>query len=74
MATKNSSKSRPRLRALRDIHDTFGLHFQGSRRREEILEHASALQAAGNVRDARKLMKQAQELEKHLKALEGSGR
>jgi hypothetical protein len=70
MAKKNKAKARPSSPDSPDISDTFALHFQASRRRDEILEEAKALQATGKVRDARKLLRQAHEMQKHLKALE----
>jgi hypothetical protein len=51
------------------MREVLSLHFQASRRRDEILDEAKSLQAAGKVREARKRRKQADEMTKLLRAL-----
>ena len=70
MAGKNKSKGRLASQDSPEVPDLFALHFQASRRRDEVLEEAKALGAQGRVADARKLLNQAEEIQKHLTALE----
>jgi hypothetical protein len=75
MDAQNKSKARRwSLQDLPAIRDVFALHFQASRRRDEILEEAEGLQVTGKTREARKLLKQAKGIQKHLKALENNCR
>jgi hypothetical protein len=53
-----------------DIRHIFALHIQASQRRDELLKEARALQAAGRISAARKLLNQAQEIQQRLTALE----
>jgi hypothetical protein len=69
VAAKHKSKDRssPHERPYNWAISAF--HFQASRRRDEILEEAQALEAAGKIRNARKLLKQARDIARHLRAL-----
>lgn len=53
-----------------DVQDIFGLHLEASKHRDELLEEARALQIAGKIREARKKLKHAQEIQHRLTALE----
>jgi hypothetical protein len=53
-----------------DFQEIFGLHFQASRRVEEILEQVQELRSAGRAREAKALLKQAETLRKELRELE----
>ncbi len=77
MAAKNKSKSRrapagPQKEA--DIRDVFALHIQASCHLDELLEQVQALRAAGKIREAKALLKQAQGIQKGLRALEAEVR
>ena len=51
-------------------HKTADLHFRASHHREELLEEARALMAAGRVREARAVEKRAGQVEQLVGALE----
>lgn len=62
MAAKN--KSPP------DVQEIFGLHVEGSKQRDQLLEQVRALQSAGKIREARKRLKAADQIQQCLHALE----
>jgi hypothetical protein len=51
-------------------HKTADLHFRAAHHREELLEEARALMAAGKVREARAVEKRAGQVEQLVGALE----
>lgn len=77
MAAKNRKKGRVRTRRDRDApdippspHDVLMLHMQASKRRDELLGEARDLQAAGKISAARKVLAEAEEIQRRLHALE----
>jgi hypothetical protein len=76
MAAEKKSKGRRMTATTRktDIQEIFGLHFQASRRVEEILEQVQELRLAGRVREAKALLKRAETLRKGLRELEAEVR
>ena len=50
------------------------LHRKASQRRDELLSEARELQGAGKIRDARRLTREAQTIQRWLTALEGEFR
>ncbi|HEY6484551.1 MAG TPA: hypothetical protein VIY54_13590 [Steroidobacteraceae bacterium] len=74
MAAKNKSKGRPPGSiaggTTPDIQEVFALHLEGTRRYEALLEEARGLQASGRIRDARRVLKEAQGIHRQLTALE----
>ena len=77
MAAKNKPKSRrPSADAARqaDIRNVFALHMQAGCRVDEILEQVHALRFAGKIREAKALLKQAEVIQKGLRALEAEVR
>ena len=73
MAAKNKTKSQavhPDSREDADLQDLLGLHFQASRRMEELLEQIQELRSAGKITEARALQMHADGIEKGLRALE----
>jgi hypothetical protein len=57
-----------------DVQDLFGLHFQASRRVDEILEEVQELQSAGKIPEAKALLKHAEGIQQGLRALEAEVR
>jgi hypothetical protein len=53
-----------------DLQDLLGLHFQASRRMEELLEQIQELRSAGKLTEARTLQMHADGIEQDLRALE----
>lgn len=53
-----------------DVQEIFGLHVEGSRRRDNLLKEVRALQSAGKIREARKRLKAADQIQQCLHALE----
>jgi hypothetical protein len=51
-------------------HDSLGLHYRASQHREDLLEEARTLQAAGKVRQARAVQKRAEQVGQLVGALE----
>jgi hypothetical protein len=76
MAAKNkNSHATPRVsREDSDLQDLLGLHFQASRRMEEVLEQAEELRLAGKLAEARTLMMHAEGIQQGLRALEAEVR
>jgi hypothetical protein len=77
MAAKNKKISRavtPLSHEDRDLNDLLGLHFQASRRVEEVLEEAREMRSAGRIADARRLMMHAAGIQQGLRALEAEVR
>jgi hypothetical protein len=70
MAAKNKNKGRPAGRPEPDGQEIFGLHLKASQHRDELLAEARALQTAGKIREARKRLRAAQEIQHRLTALE----
>jgi hypothetical protein len=71
VAAKNKAKARrTRAHPIPDIRQVFAVHLQASQRRDELLEEARALQAAGKIREARRAFKQAETVHQHIEALE----
>jgi hypothetical protein len=73
MPAKKKSKGRSPRRTddpIPDISDILRLHMEASRHRDALLEEARQLQIAGKVREARKLLSEAVEIQTRLRALE----
>jgi hypothetical protein len=72
MAAKNKRSNRATSEAARTpgAHKTADLHFRAAHHREELLEEARALMAAGKVREARAVEKRAGQVEQLVGALE----
>jgi hypothetical protein len=73
MAAKNKRANRAATSETARIpgeHKTADLHFRASHHREELLEEARALMAAGKVREARAVEKRAGQVEQLVGALE----
>jgi aryl-alcohol dehydrogenase-like predicted oxidoreductase len=78
MAAKNKkisrATSRPVTRKDSDLQDLLGLHFQASRRVEEVLEQVEELKSAGKIAEARVMLMHAQGIQQGLRALEAEVR
>jgi aryl-alcohol dehydrogenase-like predicted oxidoreductase len=77
MAAKNKkiSSAAPRVsREDSDLQDLIGLHFQASRRVEEVLEQVEELKSAGKITEARVMLMHAQGIQQGLRALEAEVR
>lgn len=73
MAAKNKSKGRARKSSAGenpDIQEIFALHLEGTRRYDELLQQARTLQSAGKIREARRLLNEAEGIHRRLTALE----
>jgi hypothetical protein len=73
MAAKNKRAKRAATSDAARIpgaHKIADLHFRASHHREELLEEARALMAAGKVREARAVEKRAGQVEQLVGALE----
>jgi hypothetical protein len=70
MAAKNKKKAPSRSDREPDIQEIFGLQLKASQHRDELLAEARALQAVGKIREARKRLTAAQEIQHRLTALE----
>ena len=57
-----------------DIRRIVAIHAEASQHREELLEEARQLQAAGKIREARRWIRTAEELQSQLQALEAQVR
>jgi hypothetical protein len=53
-----------------EVQDLFRLHLQASRRRDELLDEALILKAAGDIREARRLLREAKTIQMWLRSLE----
>jgi hypothetical protein len=71
---KNSHASPPVSREDSDLRDLLGLHFQASRRMEEVLEQVEELRLAGRFAEARTLQMHAEGIQQGLRALEAEVR
>jgi hypothetical protein len=71
---KNSHASPLVLRGDSDLRDLLGLHFQASRRMEEVLEQVEELRLAGRFAEARTLQMHAVGIQQGLRALEAEVR
>jgi hypothetical protein len=71
---KQSSRSAPKPADQADIREVLSFHFQASRRRDAIIDEANSLHRAGKIREARELLKQAQEIQTLIRTLEESRR
>jgi hypothetical protein len=71
---KQSSRPTPNPADKADIREVLSCHFQASRRRDAIIDEANSLHRAGKVREARDLLKQAQEIQTLIRTLEESRR
>jgi hypothetical protein len=77
MAAKNKINSRsipPVRREDSDLQDLLGLHFQASRRVEEVLEQIQELRSAGKLPEALALQMHADGIQQGLRALEAEVR
>ena len=75
MAAKDKPKSRrPSAEAEAEIRNVFALHIQASCHLDELLEQVKALRSAGKIREAKALLKQAEGIQKGLRALEAEVR
>jgi hypothetical protein len=74
MAARNKPPSRinDRVAGSRtpDVDEISGTHLRASQHREELLEEARALRAAGRIREARGVEKRAAQVDQLLGALE----
>jgi hypothetical protein len=73
MAAKSKKISRatpPVTREDSDLQNLLGLHFQASRRVEEVLEQVEELKSAGKIAEARVMLLHAQGIQQGLRALE----
>ena len=73
MAAKKKTESHAAVADSRgdaDLQDLLGLHFQASRRVEEIIEQIQELRSAGKLTEARSLQMHADGIEQGLRALE----
>jgi hypothetical protein len=61
-------------RETRDFLRLVNLHVEASQHREELLEEARQLQAAGRIREARRVRRTAAKLHSQLQALEAQVR
>jgi hypothetical protein len=71
---KNSHASPPVSREDSDLQDLLGLHFQASRRVEEVLEQVDELRLAGRFAEAMTLQMHAEGIQQGLRALEAEVR
>jgi soluble cytochrome b562 len=71
MAAKNKRQGRrdQSPRAF-DFQDVFGLHFQASRRVDELLEEVQQLKAEGKIHEAHAALQQAERIKDGIRALE----
>jgi hypothetical protein len=69
MAAKNKRSSLPRTPAS-GAHDSVGLHMRAAQHRDDLLEEAKELQAAGKIREARAVERRAAQVEQLVGALE----
>jgi hypothetical protein len=78
VAAKNKSKGRHRpvsdAPRSHEVQGAFDLQVKASQRRDELLAEARELKAAGRVREARRLTREAQTIQRWLTALEGEFR
>lgn len=66
-----AAKSKPtRARTRDDVPEQPGIHLRASHLREDLLEEARTLRAAGKIRQARGVEKRAAQVEQLLGALE----
>jgi hypothetical protein len=74
MAARNKRPSRINTRDAEsrtsDTDEISGTHLRASQHREELLEEARALRAAGRIREARGVEKRAEQVDQLLGALE----
>lgn len=73
MAAKNKRANRAatsEVAGASGAHKTADLHFRAAHHREELLEEARSLLAAGRVREARAVEKRAGQVEQLVGALE----
>jgi hypothetical protein len=71
MAAKNKKTTRRGATDREpDIQDIVGVHVTASQHRDALLAEARALQDAGKIREARKRLRAAQEIQHRLTALE----
>jgi hypothetical protein len=68
--TKKTNRPMPPLRDRADLREVLSFHFLASRRRDVILDEANSLEAAGKIPEARKRLKQAEEIDALIKTLE----
>jgi hypothetical protein len=57
-----------------ESRDSFGLYARASRHRDDLLEEARELQAAGRIREARAVEKRASQVTQLVEALESETR
>ena len=69
VAAKNKRSGYPRAPA-NVTHDSVSLHLRAAQHRDELLEEAKELQAAGRIREARAVEKRAAQVEQLVGALE----
>jgi hypothetical protein len=77
MAAKNKNKSRTVTAVCRedaDLQDLLGLHFQASRRADEVEEQIQELRSAGKLQEARAMQMHADAIQQGLRALEAEVR
>ena len=75
MLWRMAAKSKPtRARTPGDAPQQLGIHLRASHVREDLLEEARALRAAGKIREARGVEKRAAQVDQLLGALEADYR
>jgi hypothetical protein len=72
--TKQTSRAMPPLRDSTDIREVLSFHFLASRRRDDMLDEANSLEAAGKIPEARERLKQAEEIDALISTLESGCR
>jgi hypothetical protein len=70
MTLSRSTLAAPSRSELADVPDLLGLHFQASRRVEEVLEQIQELRSAGKLIEARALQMHADGMSQGLRAIE----
>jgi hypothetical protein len=74
VAAKNKNESQPANDLASDIGEALGLHPKAAQHRDDLLKEARELQAAGKIREARKKLRAAQEIQHRITALETEAR
>jgi hypothetical protein len=75
MAAKNKPRRAADVSARGpDVQEVFGMQLRASQRRDELLEEARELQAAGKIRQARAVEKRAGQIQQLIGALEQENR
>jgi hypothetical protein len=68
--TRRTHQTSSTSRDSTEVQDIFRLHQQASRRRDELLDEVLILKAAGDIREARRLLREAKTIQMWLRSLE----